>query len=335
MERNDLVYSLLALLEISGVGPGTIKKNFARIQASQSINDVFHTMSPVIDKIDDTVWKEALSKAEEYLSRCSENCITAIPFGDPGYPDSLMELGTPPAVLFCRGDLSLLTSPVLGMIGTRKPNLFGETVANRVGRYFSEKNIHLCNGLADGIDICSVTDDGAFLPGIIGVMACGLDLLERNLTSKKITERAGKLLEAGGILVSEFAPGVIEDQNSVIASCRLQAGLSQVLLLIQSNSDGGSRFTIGHFSKLPRKLAFIVPPDAQLSDPAFGANLLLLKGKEGLAEFVGLKTSKTLKTDFLPMRSKDDYNDILDNLANAPVVAQLDRQTPSLWDSVV
>ena len=246
-----------------------------------------------------------------------------------------MELGTPPAVLFCRGDLFLLISLVLGVIGTRKPNLFGETVANRVGRYFSEKNIHLCNGLADGIDICSVTDDGVFSPGIIGVMACGLDLLERNLTSKKIAEQVGKLLEAGGVLVSEFAPGVIEDQNSVIASCRFQAGLSQVLLLIQSDSDGGSRFAVGHFSKLPRKLAFIVPPETQLLDPAFGANLLLLKGKDGLAEFIDLKKSEKLKTDFLPMRSKDDYIDVLDNLKSIPIMTQPDRQSSFLWDSVV
>ena len=216
-----------------------------------------------------------------------------------GYPDSLLEPGTPPpAVLFCRGDLSLLTSSALGVIGTRKYNPFGEIVANRVGRYFSEKNIHLCNGLADGVDICSVTHDGTFLPGVIGVMACGLDLLERNLTSRNTAEQIGKLLEAGGILVSEFASGVIESQKSVIASCRLQAGLSQVLLLIQSDSDGGSQFAVGHFSKLSRKLAFIVSPETQLSDPAFGANLLLLKGKDGLAEFVGLKTSKTLKTGF-------------------------------------
>lgn len=311
MEKTDLACSLLALLEIKGVGPGAIKKNFSRIRASQSVAEVFDAMSSAIGNVDESDWKAALSKAEQYLARCVDVGIVAVPLGAARYPASLMELGTPPAVLFCRGDLSLLASPMLGVIGTRKANPFGETVAGRVGRHFSEKNVHLCNGLADGIDICSVMHDGAFLPGVIGVMACGLDILECNLTSKKIAERARKLLEAGGLLVSEFVPGAAEDQNSVIASCRLQAGLSQVLLLVQSSSDGGSRFTAGHFAKLPRKLAFIVPPEAQLSDAAFGANLLLLKGKDGLAEFVGLKTSKTLKAELFPLRSKDDYDDVL------------------------
>lgn len=311
MQETDLARSLLALLEIKGVGPGVIKKNFSRIRASQSVAEVFDAMSSAIGNVDESGWKAALSKAEQYLARCVKAGIVAVPLGAARYPASLMELGTPPAVLFCRGDLSLLASPMLGVIGTRKANPFGETVASRVGRHFSEKNVHLCNGLADGIDICSVTHDGAFLPGVIGVMACGLDILECNLTSKKIAERARRLLEAGGLLVSELVPGAAEDQNSVIASCRLQAGLSQVLLLVQSSSDGGSRFAAGHFAKLPRKLAFIVPPEAQLSDAAFGANLLLLKGKDGLAEFVGLKTSKTLKAEIFPLRSKDEYDDVL------------------------
>lgn len=268
-------------------------------------------MGPAIGEGYQSVWKAALSKAEQYLARCAEVGIVAVAFGDLKYPSSLMELGTPPAVLFCRGDLSLLARPMLGVIGTRKANPFGETVAGRVGRHFSERNVHLCNGLADGIDICSVTDDGAFLRGVVGVMACGLDLLESKLTSKRVAERAGKLLEAGGLLISEFPPGAVEDQNSVIASCRLQAGLAQVLLLVQSSIDGGSRFTAGHFAKLPRKLAFIVPPEAQSTEAAFGANQMLLKGRDGLAQFVGLKTSKTLKADLIPMRSRDDYDDIL------------------------
>ncbi|SHF02015.1 DNA processing protein [Ruegeria intermedia] len=314
MLETDLARYLLALLEIKGVGPGAIKKNFARIQASQSDTEVFDAMRPVIGAADEADWKAALSKAEQYLSRCAEVGIIAVTLGDPRYPSQLIELSTPPAVLFCRGDLSLLAAPTLGVIGTRNTTPFGETVAGRVGRHFSERSVNLCNGLADGIDIRSVTHDGAFLPGVIGVMACGLDILECNLTSKKTAERAGKLLGARGLLVSEFAPGAAEDQNSVIASCRLQAGMSHLLLLVQSRIDGGSRFTVGHFAKLPRKLAFIVPPEEQSSEAVFGANLLLLEGKEGLARFVGLKTSKTMKADLLPLRSRDSYDDVMRSL---------------------
>jgi DNA processing protein len=316
----EISRSLLALLEIKGIGPGAIKKNFARIRASQTAAEVFDAMGPVTGVTDEASRATALSKAEQHISRCAEVGIVAVAIGQPKYPSPLMELGTPPAVLFCRGNLSLLASPLLGVIGTRKSNAYGEAIANRVGRHFSDNSVHLCNGLADGIDICSVTHNGMFLPGVIGVMACGLDFLEDNLTSRRTAERAGKLLEAGGLLVSEFPPGTSEDQNSVIASCRLQAGLSQVLLMVQSSSDGGSRFTAGHFAKLSRKFAFIVPPEAQFPEEAFGANLILLRGKDGLAEFVGLKTSKTIKADLLPIRSKADYGHVISLMGSASTI---------------
>ncbi len=312
MADTELTRHLLALLELKGVGPSAVKKNIGRIQSSLTATDVFEAVAAIIgDKANKDDWQSALTKSDQHLYRCGQVGIDAISIVDPRYPPSLLELSTPPPVLFCRGNLSLLSRPMLGVIGTRKSNQFGETVAGRIGRHFSDSGIPLCNGLADGIDICSVTLDDAFLAGVIGVMACGLDLLEDNLSSKRTMERAGKLLGAYGLLVSELPPGTEEDQNTVIASCRLQAGLSHVLLLVQSSRDGGSRFTVGHFCKLARKLAFVSPPEAQTAETQFEANCLLLQGEAGLAEFAGLKTAKTVKASMLPIRTRSDYDTVL------------------------
>jgi len=316
MAETEQVHGLLALLELKGVGPAAVKKNMDRIRASLTAPDAFYALSTVIsDKGNEGDWQSALAKADEHVKRCGAVGITMISILDPRYPSSLIELGTPPPVLFCRGNVALLSSPTLGVIGTRKSNQFGETVAGRIGRHFADNGFSLCNGLADGIDICSVThDDDTFLPRVVGVMACGLDLLESPLSSKRTRERAQKLLDAGGLLVSELPPGAEEDQNTVIASCRVQAGLSDVLLLVQSSSDGGSRFTVGHFCKLARMLAFVVPPDAQSNDSAFEANRQLARGEAGVAEFVGLKTAKTVKASLLPIRSRGDYDSVMREL---------------------
>jgi len=315
MAETEQVRGLLALLELKGVGPGAVKKNMDRIRASLTAQDVFQALSSVIsDKGNEGDWQSALTKADERVKRCGAVGITMISILDPRYPSSLIALGTPPPVLFCRGNLSLLSSPTLGVIGTRKSTQFGETVAGRIGRHFADNGIALCNGLADGIDICSVTPGDTFLPRVTGVMACGLDLLESPISSKRTRERAQKLLDVGGLLVSELPPGAEEDQNTVIASCRVQAGLSDVLLLVQSSSDGGSRFTVGHFCKLARMLAFVVPPEAQSNDSAFEANRQLARCEAGLAEFVGLKTAKTVKARLLPIRSRGDYDSVMREL---------------------
>lgn len=77
-----------------------------------------------------------------------------------------------------------------------------EIVARRIGNYFSGKGFPICNGLADGIDFCSVAPDDTMLPAVIGVMAAGLDLLETKLSSNRATERAARVLDADGLLVS-------------------------------------------------------------------------------------------------------------------------------------
>lgn len=315
MAETEQVRGLLALLELKGVGPGAVKKNMDEIRAALTAPNVFQELSSLItDQANESDWQSALAKADEHVKRCGAVGITMISIFDPRYPSPLTELSTPPPVLFCRGNLSLLSSSTLGVIGTRNSSQFGETVAGRIGRHFADNGVSLCNGLADGIDISSVAPDGTFLQGVIGVMACGLDLLESNLSSKRTRERAQKLVDADGLLVSELPPGADEDQNTVIASCRVQAGLSAALLLVQSSSEGGSRFTVGHFCKLARRLAFIVPPEAQSNDPAFDANRQLSRGEEGLAEFVGLKTVKTVKAHLLPIRSRGDYDSVMREL---------------------
>ena len=306
---------LLSLLGLKGIGPGAVKKNLAKIESAIVASDVFEALMPVIGgRVGEGAWRAALAQADQALDRCKAVGVTAISILDRQYPKRLMELATPPPVLFCRGNLTLLSRPILGVIGARKSTHFGETVARRIGSYLSGKGTSICNGLADGIDICSVAPEGSILPHTIGLMGAGLDLVEVKLTSKRTAERARNLLEAGGLLLSELPPGAVEDQNTVIASCRLQAGMSQVLLLVQSSNDGGSRFTVKHFCNLPRQLAYVVPPAAQLSDRAFGANSLLLQGHNGLAEFVGLKTTESLKVNLMAIRSRDDYNSVLREL---------------------
>ncbi len=85
MQEVDLARSLMALLEIKGVGPGVIKKNFARIQASQSTDEVFDVMRSAIGEAGEIGWKAGLSKAEHYLSRCAEVGIVAVTIGDIRY----------------------------------------------------------------------------------------------------------------------------------------------------------------------------------------------------------------------------------------------------------
>jgi DNA processing protein len=53
---------------------------------------------------------------------------------DPEYPQTLLQIFDPPVLLYVRGDAQILNLPALGIVGTRKPTLYGTQMAERLGR---------------------------------------------------------------------------------------------------------------------------------------------------------------------------------------------------------
>lgn len=305
MTCTEATTCLLALLALPGLGPAKVRK-IALVGRPLCSEAPPNNLSA-----DPEIWREAVGHARQVVARCEQAGIAAISIVDPRYPKLLLDLSNAPPVLFCRGDLSLLARRTVGVIGTRTSDVWGEAVAGRVGVHLADQGVVVCNGLANGIDAHAVgwSETGNVLrPGAIGVMAAGLDLIETRLCPSQVRARASALLAAGGLLVSEYPPQVREVPHTTIAACRIQAGLSAVLLLVQSARDGGSRFAVRAFASLPRRLAYVVPPEDRADAPPFQANLLLDRGLEGVCEFAGMKKSSAIRASLVPIRSRDDYD---------------------------
>lgn len=127
---------------------------------------------------------------------------------------------------------------------------------------------------------------------------------------KKTARSAQLVLEAGGLLVSEFPPDKKEDTFSVVKSCRIQAGLSCGLILVQSSLDGGSRFAVKSFSETPRPIAVINPVSSDFELPEYNANKELIENRErGLSKFAALGEEKIQTSRIFVVKSKDDYKE--------------------------
>ena len=99
---------------------------------------------------------DLLSREQEldrYLSIAEELGIHALTRISPGYPARLRRLGdAAPAVLFCRGDLSLLNRPAVALVGSRELTPAGERFARRVGALAAAEGFALASGNARGAD---------------------------------------------------------------------------------------------------------------------------------------------------------------------------------------
>lgn len=317
--NRDMTKYILSLLYIKGVGPAFIKKKLELFrQYRDNIEEFkkhFHESlsESEKDKID---VEENLYEAEKTLEICEKNEISVINIASSLYPISLLELKDPPAVLYCKGNMSLLEKDIIAIIGTRRASELGGKIANKLGAYFS-KEYAICNGLVDGIDRLSIINQDGVYQNVIGVLSGGLNF---TLTSSKITqELASKTLSNNGLLLSEYEPNKKEDSFSGSKASRIQAGLAKALILVQSPIDGGSKYTVRAFKDLNRVLGVVnFDTNIEFRDSAlFGANRLIVGYKQhGIAYFCSDKHDTEIYAsniasiklrDIVNITSSDDY----------------------------
>lgn len=303
MRKEETKY-IIALSQIKGIGSAFIKKHLAFIKLNTLSKEKLCELSPKINLVD---LEENLHSANHTLAECEKHSISTVSIIEDGYPKLLLEIKDPPPILYFKGNEELLNKAI-AIIGSRKSTELGNKIANKVGEYFS-KNWAICNGLVDGIDKNSITHNQGVFPNVIGVLSGGLNF--HNTCSKITIDLAEKVLIHGGLLVSEYEPNKKEDQFSGSKASRIQAGLSNSLILIQSSKNGGSKYTIKAFSPLQRPLAVVdfKGNTEYLKSESFGGNRLLIeKGKQGIMEMCDLKKIETIKVfKILKLEKSADY----------------------------
>ncbi len=195
---------------------------------------------------------DAWTRSADQLNRSSESGVRAISFYDKDYPARLRNIPDPPALLFVKGNPQGLHAPrALAIVGTRNPTTDGQTLALRAGRIAVESGYAIISGLALGCD--THAHEGCLEAGGIGVavLAHGLDRVYP-AANRKLADR---LLETGGCLASEYPVGMTPARSAFAERDRIQSGLSDGVLVIQTDIEGGTMHTVRFALKQGRALA--------------------------------------------------------------------------------
>ena len=306
------IKNLLILSMVKNIGPAFIKKNRHRLSQIVSCEEIVNEVKP--DESDNLKYYGTV--ADKIFSDCKANNIKILSILDDTYPSQLAEIGDPPSVLFLKGDVSLLEH-VIAIIGTRHSTELGNKIAERVGAYFSDK-YSICNGLVEGIDEHSIYYNGHVTKNVVGIISGGLFYKETCSTNH--IRVIDDVINAGGLIISEYYPRQKEDKYSGSKASRIQAGLSHGLILVQSAVDGGSKYTLSKFAKLGRPIGVIhYPASTEYQSESFGANRLIVeKGKDGLAQIIGLKKASSINSGpLIILSNKDDYNKLIQSMSIA------------------
>ena len=193
-------------------------------------------------------------------------------FEDALYSDALRSIPDPPAFLFCQGDPARMGERCLTIIGARVASPRALAACEHIAEALSRQGVTIVSGLAAGID--SAAHEGSLAGGTpgIGVMACGLDV-DYPTHARDLKRR---MLEAGGLLVSEMPPGSKVIRGSFPRRNRILSGLSRGVVLMEAKIRSGSMSTVQHALDQGRDV--FAWPGEPGSDWSEGAHQLIREG---------------------------------------------------------
>ena len=233
----------------------------------------------------DTFTERELEAAQSVIDECRALGIVALPVTDPMYPKSLRESEAPPPVLYLKGSLTGLMSKIaVAVVGARSATVDGCVRVSELSEELARCNIVVVSGLALGID--GAAHRGALNSGsghsTVAVLAHGLDMVY----PPSHTGLAGRIVDTGGLLISEYPPRTKPMKHHFLARNRIVAGLSRGVIVAEAGERSGSLVT-AQFAINSGRDVFALVGEAQ-DDASIGCQNLVEQGAIPIASASGV-----------------------------------------------
>jgi DNA processing protein len=228
---------------LHGIGPRKARKLIRKIG---SVDKLF-TEPPLklahLSGVDVSFFKKmrrmnALEKAVHAVQFHETKKTQTLFYLDSNYPRRLTHCSDAPTALFMKGNLSMNSSKLVSIVGTRKATSYGKELCRRLIESFVGKDIVVVSGLAFGIDSFIHQYCVDYNVPTVAVLGHGLD----RIYPSQNKGLASKILE-NGALITEFVPGTSPDRENFPKRNRIVAGLSDATIVVESTISGGSLIT--------------------------------------------------------------------------------------------
>jgi DNA processing protein len=271
----------LALALTPGLGPKRILDAMSQIESPADILTLPLTMLEGLrfpaEAAQFIFDGKARTAALEELKKATAEQASIISYACPEYPERLREIFDPPAVLWVRGDTSLLTKPSIAIVGTRHPTPYGSGIAEMLGRDLAARKLLIVSGMARGIDTCA--HKGALVARMptVAVWGTGIDVVY----PKENRKLAENILDLGGAIVSEVPMGTFPAPQNFPRRNRIISGLSIGVLVVEASENSGTRVTARCAAEQNRDL-YAVPGNVT-SKASWTPNTLIKQGAKLVA----------------------------------------------------
>lgn len=177
-------------------------------------------------------WKREFAIAKRYG-------VEIVTPADPNYPSRLLEQPSHPLALYVKGDASILSSPSVAIVGTRRATAYGLDQSFKIAKCLAENGWTVLSGLALGIDAESHRGALAAEGKTVGVIGSGLD----EFYPEENRSLAREIVENGGAVVSEFPFGRYPDTQTFPQRNHTVAALAMGVVAIEAPIKSGTLIT--------------------------------------------------------------------------------------------
>lgn len=200
--------------------------------------------------------------------------VVKISQNDEQYPELLRHIHKPPEVLYCRGNIKLLATLSIGVVGTRKMTPYGKEAVEYIVSDLVRAGMTVTSGLAMGIDAAAhqtTIDHGG---NTIAVLGGGVD--DKTIGPRTNFRLAQNILAKNGLIISEYEPGQPGQPFTFPARNRIISGLSRGIVVIEADEESGALIT-AKFALEQNRDVFAIPGTI-FSPRSIGTNNLIQKG---------------------------------------------------------
>ncbi len=197
---------------------------------------------------------------------------------DAEYPRLLLEIPTPPPVLYYRGipepQENQGITPAIAIVGTRHPTEYGRRWTRRITTILVKHGFTIVSGMAAGID--TEAHHSCLQAGgrTIAVFGTGVDIIY-----PKNNQKLSQQISQKGLIVSEYPAETPPNSRHFPARNRIIAGLSRAIFVMEAGTKSGALITANIANEFCRDV-YVLP--GRLDDLQSMGCLKLINGGAGM-----------------------------------------------------
>ena len=208
------------------------------------------------------------SYLDNAIQKFTRDNIIIVTKYDPRYPELLKEIPNAPLCLYCKGNIQLLNTFSIGVVGTRHPSEYGIVVTKQYVKAMCDSDVTIVSGLASGVDTIAhrtaLENNGKTIAVLAGGLYHIYPAFNINL-AKQMTEN--------NLILSENSPDTTPQSYLFPIRNRIIAGLSRGVLITEAGQKSGSLHTANYANDYNRDV-FAVP--GRINSPmSSGTNQLI------------------------------------------------------------